>query len=120
MVLQHFFPYPFLLVPNFIYHQNMGAYTSANDSCKRPFWLAFESSSTSSAAVVHNVSKPFWMARQPMATARWVFPRPVLPYKDQRAPFRNPAQNGNRAGTGVVSSRLKSNSSMGKWGALVT
>src|SRR5208282_6115760 len=33
----------------------------------------------SSAAVVKNVSKPFWMARYPMATARCVLPRPVLP-----------------------------------------
>ena len=38
------------------------------------------------AAVVKKASKPFWMARYAMATARCVFPRPGLPAKISGAP----------------------------------
>ena len=39
------------------------------------------------AAVVKKASKPFWIARYAIATARCVFPRPGLPQEDQRPAF---------------------------------
>lgn len=40
----------------------------------------------SSAALTNSVSKPFWIARYPIATAMCVFPRSGLAVKDQAAP----------------------------------
>ena len=41
----------------------------------------------SAVAVVKRASKPFWMAREAMATARWVFPVPVGPLRTSPAPW---------------------------------
>ena len=35
---------------------------------------------------VNSASKPFWMARYPMATAKCVFPRPVFPCRIKERP----------------------------------
>src|SRR6266568_9616724 len=50
-------------VAELVDHQYMRVGVVTSDSWRRPFLLALERSSMSSAAVVNRVSQPFWIAR---------------------------------------------------------